>query len=282
MRYLSNELILNSNKKIMKSSKLISTIILAQVALIFISFKTPELLLSKKNTTTNGNKITVNNQKDLKQDLELISTKNIKKKTGKTSYNFNYPFLDESKNAKNYVFNNYVDQNILNATDGFLNSNYLKDMHCSEFNVYESRNKQLLDYKTYYQSNSLVSILLFKGDYLHQDTYPLYAFKTLNYDSKNAKFLNYEQVFKTNKEKELLTLINQHYSENHTKMECWQLNEVEFMKNKDNFTISNDAIKFYFNKCAICPKYSGEYSVEIPISKIKPFLSSEYFFESNK
>ncbi|WP_369073176.1 RsiV family protein [Aquimarina agarivorans] len=53
---------------------------------------------------------------------------------------------------------------------------------------------------------------------------------------------------------------------------CWSLSEDNFIKNKDNFTISDSAVKFYFNECTICPQFTGEYAIEIPLAEIKTFI----------
>ena len=50
--------------------------------------------------------------------------------------------------------------------------------------------------------------------------------------------------------------------------DCWEISDTDFKAYKNNFVINDNAIEFYFDDCIICPSYTGQYSVVIPLIEI--------------
>ncbi|WP_010521538.1 YitT family protein [Aquimarina agarivorans] len=146
-----------------------------------------------------------------------------------------------------------------------LQNNYGFEGNAYSLNQFDhSISKQFLDYKIYKKGNNLLSIILFKGDYLNNDTFPKYSFKALNYDIEKGNFLNYENTFKPDAKTDLIALANTYSKAHLFHDECSAITNNHFEIFKNNFAISNDTIKFYFDECMICPDHDGKCAVEIP------------------
>ncbi len=219
-------------------------------------------------------------EKDDKVNLEhLINTKTFFKKQDNYVLNYKYPYLNENIKPSYKVFNEYLQNNYLStetAVSEVLKNNSLS---CDTSVIDVHRYKRIIDYKVYGKENQLISILLYKANHYTDENHSSYMFKCLNFDLEAAVFLNYNTLLKKNSEAEMLSKINQKLinkisKENHYK-DCWELSSDNFEANKDNFVITNNSIKFYFDDCIICPSYTGRYAVEIPLDEIVHLLNDD-------
>lgn len=251
----------------MKSFKLIATIVFSQIVLLLASFKMPT------NSNKDSKKDLENKVLDTKESNDkLVVSKSFKIKQPNYTLDFHYPYINENRNDFSEVFNTYVKTNIINP-----NSKLNIDSNACE--IYNTiRTKSLLDYKDYFQNEDFLSILLFKRDYFNGDDIPLYSFKTLNFNLKNGTFVKYKTIFAENTDQKLIEVINKKLATNLNHYECWELTESQFVKNKNNFTLSHNTIKFYFDDCSICPSHVGEFAVEVSLKEIKYLLAKNNAF----
>ena len=54
--------------------------------------------------------------------------------------------------------------------------------------------------------------------------------------------------------------------------DCWEINEEDFHKYRNNFVLKDGLIEYYFDDCIICPSYTGIFSISIPFDDIQLLL----------
>lgn len=242
----------------MKNSNLISTVIYAQVLLIFISFKIPDTL-SKKNMPVIDE--SSNNKVNVSTVVENIDQGILQGVT----YNFNYPTLIDYKSEPHINFNLTIEEKI---EEGKLKMGYGGVMNNSchvVLNDSEITN-QYVDYKLYQQNESFLSVLLLKGDYLSNNSYPKFSFYTMNYNFKTDTLLGFDDMFTSSSKDVFIKLMNTQLNKLGN---CRSITEDVFENYKNNFVINNDYIKFYFDECVMCDDHHREYAIEIPLNEIK-------------
>ncbi|WP_299189312.1 DUF3298 domain-containing protein [uncultured Aquimarina sp.] len=185
---------------------------------------------------------------------------------------YKYPYLNENMDENNSVFNDFLTENYLNieATENEILED--KVLFCDSLAIGRCMDKRIIDYKIYTVKRHLISVLLYKENYYSGMKHSTYMFECLNYDIENHEFLYYDDFFVDNSESELLSIINTVISDGINSgdlyYECWQLSKEDFRVYKNNFVITEDVIKFYFDDCIICPSYTGTYAIEILINDV--------------
>ncbi|AXT58213.1 DUF3298 domain-containing protein [Aquimarina sp. AD1] len=203
---------------------------------------------------------------------ELVIDKQFYKAEDVYVLDYKYPYLNENMDENNSVFNEFLSENYLNieATENEILED--KVLFCDSLAIGRCMDKRIIDYKIYTVKQQLISVLLYKENYYSGMKHSTYMFECLNYDLENHGFLYYNDFFVDNSESELLTTINTVISDGINSgdlyYECWQLSEEDFKVYKNNFVITEDVIKFYFDDCIICPSYTGTYAIEVPINDV--------------
>jgi len=240
----------------MKNSNLISTVIYAQVLLIFISFKIPDNLSKRRAINTAENK--TENSTTIVEKTDIGTVEGV-------TYNFNYPVLFSAKNQVHQGFEAVITKKI---KEGKLEVGFgiLDETLCHVPSDQLKITNQYVDFKIYKQNNAFTSLLLMKGDYIDNNPYPEYSFFSVNYDFENNKLLEFEDVFDLNHKKQLVDLMNTRINKLGN---CNPISIRVFENYKNNFVIKDDSIKFYFDECVMCKDHHREYAIEIPLSSIK-------------
>ncbi len=88
--------------------------------------------------------------------------------------------------------------------------------------------------------------------------------------------MTYEDFFIQGSEEELRNILNETLSGKIQKgdvfYDCWDITSDDFFRYKNNFVVDDQRVEYYFEDCVICPSYTGQYSVEIPLEKLLPVL----------
>lgn len=262
------------------------------------------------NTISNDNRIAMANQdsetkqplnnlynNELKNPLTIkqneipynfINTRTYYRKENSLILNYSYPYLDEKYNPLFSNFNSYIKSTYLETENSIQKVLQNDDLSCDPLFVDAKRNRRHIDYKIYTKNHQLLSFLLYKANYYDHTDHYSFMFKGLNYDVKTGKFITYSDIFKDNSDKFLLSKLNQELQvrigEQDSFIDCWKLTPDKFEIFKNNFVVNSKHIKFYFDDCTICPIYSGNYFLEIPLEEISAILRTEnlktYFFKS--
>ena len=88
--------------------------------------------------------------------------------------------------------------------------------------------------------------------------------------------MNYNDFFIEGSEGELRSILNEVITQNIQKGEfyydCWEISPEDFNRYKNNFVADDASVAYYFEDCVVCPSYTGDYSVTIPLEKLLPVL----------
>lgn len=219
----------------------------------------------------------LNNKPDDRMDLEpLLENRDYYKETDIYVIDFNYPYLNENRKPTHVNFNQYIAQKYLNVKEVEAQILEDKELLCDTLRIHQLREKRIVNYKIYHVNEQLVSVLFYKENYYSGAMHPAYTFDCLNFDLERGIFMNYEDFFVQGTEEELRGIINE---EIRTKIQsgdlfydCWEVTEDDFFRYKNNFVVNDNSVEYYFEDCVVCPAYTGEYSIEIPLYKLLPVL----------
>ncbi len=210
---------------------------------------------------------------------DAVQSKKIFKEADEYVLDYTYPYLNEKVDARYKNFNDYMTESYLNIERTVNEILEDKELLCDTLRIQRFRDKRIIDFKLHSTHNNLISILLYKENYYSGMLHSTYMFDCLNYDVKKQDFISYNDFFLEGSEKMVFNIINQKiYDDIHSgKMyyDCWEISDSDFRAYKNNFVVNGDNIEFYFDDCVICPSYTGQYSVEIPILEIM-HLIKEY------
>ena len=210
----------------------------------------------------------------------LVESKSIYKDADDYLLDYTYPYLNERIDPGYQKFNDFFAKNYLN-TERTINE-ILEDNEiiCDTLSIPRFRDQRIINYKLKSAQNNLISILLYKENYYSGMLHSTYMFDCINYDSKNQEFIYFDNFFIEGSEKMVYDLINKTiFDKRYTGdvyADCWQLSPDDFTIYKNNFVISENNIAFYLDDCIICPAYTGEYKVVIPISQITHLIRSHH------
>lgn len=209
---------------------------------------------------------------------KMVVTRKFYKEHDHYILDYKYPYLNEKVNPKFSAFNLYIKETYLDIekTEDQIVEDH--ELLCDSLKIKRFQDKRILDYKIFTAKNNLISVLLYKENYYSGMKHSTYSFDCLNFDTKEHKFMYYDDFFRKGSEQELFKVINntitQAISKGELYYDCWELSEGDFNAYKNNFVVNDDAIEFYFDDCIICPSYTGTYSVSIPITKIMHLIKS--------
>lgn len=209
---------------------------------------------------------------DLPALQEAVQSMKLYKEADEYVLDYTYPYLNEDIDRRYKTFNDYMSESYLNIEQTINQILEDKELLCDTLKIKRFRDKRIIDFKVHATQNNLISILLYKENYYSGMLHSTYMFECLNYDVKKQEFITYNDFFLEGSERMVFDLINQTiYDDIHSGemyYDCWELSDTDFRAYKNNFVINGDAIEFYFDDCVICPSYTGQYSVVIPILEI--------------
>lgn len=209
---------------------------------------------------------------DISSLQEAVQSKKIYKEADQYILDYTYPYLNEDIDGRYKNFNDYMTESYLNIERTVNQILEDKELLCDTLKIQRFRDKRIIDFKVHATQDNLISILLYKENYYSGMLHSTYMFDCLNYDVKKQGFITYNDFFLEGSENRVFDLINQTiYDDIHSGemyYDCWELSDTDFRAYKNNFVINGDAIEFYFDDCVICPSYTGQYSVVIPILEI--------------
>ena len=246
-------------------------------------FQKDSLVVTKPDKDITVEKAIEIKQKEMKEKKDdrehlgpLIADKEFYKETDFYVLDFHYPFLNESMKPTHTNFNQYISQNYLNISEVEAQILEDKELLCDTLRIHQIREKRLVRYKIYQVNEQLISVLFYKENYYSGAMHPAYTFDCLNFELQQGRFMKYEDFFNTGSEAELRNILNETLSERidlgEVFYDCWEITVDDFFRYKNNFVVDGRSVEFYFEDCVICPAYTGEYSVVIPLEKLVSVL----------
>ena len=214
---------------------------------------------------------------DEKKQLEkLLVDKNFFKETDFYILDFKYPYLNQNLRPTYSNFNEFISKKYLNVKEVEAQILEDKELLCDTLRIHQTREKRIVNYKIYNVNEQLVSVLFYKENYYSGAMHPSFTFDCLNFDLERGIFMNYEDFFILGSEEELRKIINETILEKIQTGElfydCWEITQDDFFRYKNNFVVDDKSVEFYFEDCVICPAYTGEYSIVVPLEKLLPVL----------
>lgn len=214
---------------------------------------------------------------DEKKQLEkLLVDKDFFKETDFYVLDFNYPYLNQNLRPTYINFNEFISSKYLNVKEVEAQILEDKELLCDTLRIHQTREKRIVNYKIYNVNEQLVSVLFYKENYYSGAMHPSFTFDCLNFDLERGVFMNYEDFFSQGSEEELRKIINETIFEKIKTGElfydCWEITQDDFFRYKNNFVVDDKSVEFYFEDCVICPAYTGEYSIVVPLEKLLPVL----------
>lgn len=207
---------------------------------------------------------------------ELIISKRFLKDEDLYTIDFKYPYLNENLKESYGNFNEYITKTYLNIEGVEAQILEDKELLCDTLRINKYREKRYVDYKIYNVNEMLVSVLFYKENFYSGTLHPSYTFDCINFDLGRAVFMNYEDFFIEGSEEELRKILNEilvaRIESGEVYYDCWGISEEDFFEYKDNFVVDDKKVEYYFDDCVICPSYTGNFSVEIPLEELLPVL----------
>ena len=208
---------------------------------------------------------------------DVVMTKTIFKDEDDYLIDYTYPYLNEKIDPRYKNFNEYITVNHLNIERTIGEILETTGLLCDTIPIKRVKDKRIIDFKIHSTADKLISILLYKENYYPGMVHSVYMFESLNYDIRKQRFLNFDDFFVPGSQAKIRNLLNTtirtQIDSGNIYYDCWELSEGDFNSYKDNFVINDDSIEFYFDDCIICPSYTGQYSVDIPLDEIAPFMN---------
>ncbi|MEZ4779061.1 MAG: RsiV family protein [Flavobacteriaceae bacterium] len=214
---------------------------------------------------------------DEKEELEkLLMDKDFYKENDFYVLDFQYPFLNENLKPTYANFNEFISKKYLNIKEVEAQILEDKELLCDTLRIHQTREKRIVNYKIYNVNEQLVSVLFYKENYYSGAMHPSFTFDCLNFDLERGVFMKYEDFFSEGSEEALRKIVNETIFEKINAGElfydCWEVTQDDFFKYKNNFVVDDRSVEFYFEDCVICPAYTGEYSIIVPLEKLLPVL----------
>jgi hypothetical protein len=207
---------------------------------------------------------------------ELIISKRFLRDEDLYTIDFKYPFLNENLKESYGNFNEYITETYLDIAGVEAQILEDKELLCDTLRINKFREKRYVDYKIYNVNEMLVSVLFYKENFYSGTLHPSYTFDCLNFDLGRSVFMNYEDFFIEGSEEELRKILNEilvaKIESGEVYYDCWGISEEDFFEYKDNFVVDDRKVEYYFDDCVICPTYTGNFSVEIPLEELLPVL----------
>ncbi|AVI49708.1 hypothetical protein C5O00_00410 [Pukyongia salina] len=207
---------------------------------------------------------------------ELIISKRFLKDEDLYTIDFKYPYLNENLKESYGNFNEYITKTYLNIEGVEAQILEDKELLCDTLRINKYREKRYVDYKIYNVNEMLVSVLFYKENFYSGTLHPSYTFDCINFDLGRSVFMNYEDFFIEGSEEELRKILNEilvaRIESGEVYYDCWGISEEDFFEYKDNFVVDDKKVEYYFDDCVICPSYTGNFSVEIPLEELLPVL----------
>jgi hypothetical protein len=222
-------------------------------------------------------KKTLVEKKDERDELEeLIVSKQFLRDEDLYTIDFKYPYLNENLKESYGNFNEYIAETYLDIAGVEAQILEDKELLCDTLRINKYREKRYVDYKIYNVNEKLVSVLFYKENFYSGTLHPSYTFDCLNFDLGRSVFMNYEDFFIEGSEEELRKILNEilvaKIESGEVYYDCWGISEEDFFEYKDNFVVDDKMVEYYFDDCVICPTYTGNFSVEIPLEDLLPVL----------
>jgi len=207
---------------------------------------------------------------------ELIISKRFLKDEDLYTIDFKYPYLNENLKESYGNFNEYITKTYLNIEGVEAQILEDKELLCDTLRINKYREKRYVDYKIYNVNEMLVSVLFYKENFYSGTLHPSYTFDCINFGLGRSVFMNYEDFFIEGSEEELRKILNEilvaKIESGEVYYDCWGISEEDFFEYKDNFVVDDKKVEYYFDDCVICPSYTGNFSVEIPLEELLPVL----------
>jgi len=216
-------------------------------------------------------------REDEREELqELIISERFFKDEDLYTIDFKYPVLNEELKASYANFNEYIHDTYLDIAGVEAQILEDKELLCDTLRINKYREKRYVDYKIYNVNEKLVSVLFYKENFYSGTLHPSFTFDCLNFDLDRAVFMNYEDFFIEGSEEQLRTIVNElldkKIQSGEMYYDCWEISEEDFFEYKDNFVVDDQRVEYYFDDCVICPTYTGNFSISIPLSELMPVL----------
>jgi hypothetical protein len=222
-------------------------------------------------------KKTLVEKEDERDELQdLIISKQFLRDEDLYTIDFKYPYLNENLKESYSNFNEYISDTYLDIAGVEAQILEDKELLCDTLRINKFREKRFVDYKVYNVNEKLVSVLFYKENFYSGTLHPSYTFDCLNFDLDRSVFMNYEDFFIEGSEEELRKILNEilvaKIESGEVYYDCWGISEEDFFEYKDNFVVDDKMVEYYFDDCVICPTYTGNFSVEIPLEELLPVL----------
>ncbi|SNR14501.1 RsiV family protein [Tenacibaculum jejuense] len=211
---------------------------------------------------------------------DYVVHKQLYKETDNYIIDFCYPQLDENYNPKFELFNDFVENELIQLSRIEQDVLESQELLCDTLQKNPIREHRIGEYKIYQQKETHISVLFYLENHYAQTKAAYYTFKTVNFDKIKGKLLHFEDYFLPGSLSEVHQILN---SEIRTQIakgdlfyECFEVSLDDFEVAKNDFVVNNNHIIFYFNDCIMCPSFVGTYSIEIPLEKLKPVLQQNW------
>lgn len=217
------------------------------------------------------------NRKDEREELDkLVISKRFLKDEDLYMIDFKYPFLNENIQPSYYNFNEYIAETYLDIEGVEAQILEDKELLCDTLSINKFREKRYVDYKVYNVNEKLISVLFYKENFYSGTLHPSFTFDCLNFDLDRSVFMEYEDFFIEGSEEELRKILNEllvaKIESGEMYYDCWEISEEDFFEYKDNFVVDDKMVEYYFDDCVICPTYTGNFSIIIPLEELLPVL----------
>ncbi|WP_299623027.1 RsiV family protein [uncultured Tenacibaculum sp.] len=211
---------------------------------------------------------------------DYVVHKQLYKETDNYIIDFCYPQLDENYNPKFELFNDFVENELIQLSRIEQDVLESQELLCDTLQKNPIREHRIGEYKIYQQKETHISVLFYLENHYAQTKTAYYTFKTVNFDKIKGKLLHFEDYFLPESLSEVHQILN---SEIRTQIakgdlfyECFEVSLDDFEVAKNDFVVNDNHIIFYFNDCIMCPSFVGTYSIEIPLEKLKPVLQQNW------
>ncbi|WP_299835264.1 RsiV family protein [uncultured Tenacibaculum sp.] len=252
---------------------------------------------SSKNSLIINDSVTIQlNDEELQQNVKInpiksdeddsnfikdyVVHKQLYKETDNYIIDFCYPQLDENYNPKFELFNDFVENELIQLSRIEQDVLESQELLCDTLQKNPIREHRIGEYKIYQQKETHISVLFYLENHYAQTKTTYYTFKTVNFDKIKGKLFHFEDYFLPESLSEVHQILN---SEIRTQIakgdlfyECFEVSLDDFEVAKNDFVVNDNHIVFYFNDCIMCPSFVGTYSIEIPLEKLKPVLQQNW------
>jgi len=216
-----------------------------------------------------------------KKPEKIVLEKHILEENEKTILDFHYPVLNEEVSHNYSNFNRYIKNELVDKTISLMLENEEFIPLCDAIETRKQKSKINYAIK---ENRKILSTVFVVENFYSETMHSNVSFETVNYDLDKTKIIHFKDYFKSNSEQAVLIYLNKIITSNINSGEmyydCWEVSKSDFEAYKNNFAIDSKTIRFYFDDCIICSSYTGTYFIEIDKKQLKPYIQSEYYYES--